>query len=352
MSEMDRTLLERYLSGSTTPEESNRVEAWLAEDPARWSQVAALLDEGATAALSGPSLERAGDEVWTRLEGEPGVVNGLSGVGKIRPLGAPVRAFAVPPRRRFTPQFAAAVVILAVGAAAAGALLLRSWSPAPIEAVRVASTAPAERAKFRLPDGTQVILGVASTLRYPDDFGSASREVSLDGEAYFEVLHDARRPFVVHAGELVAKDVGTAFTVRSYRDDSSARVVVREGRVAIRASAAPEASERVVEPGQLGRLSKGEEPTVQLADTAALFAWTEGRLVFEEVPLRDALPQLGRWFDLEFRLADSALGDEPLSATLKSQPTPDVLNNLAASLGLRQRQAGRIVTFYSRLPTR
>jgi ferric-dicitrate binding protein FerR (iron transport regulator) len=191
------------------------------------------------------------------------------------------------------------------------------------------------------------MLGVASTLRYPADFAGGPRGVSLEGEAYFEVVHDERRPFVVRAGELVATDLGTEFTVRAYPEDAGVRVVVREGRVAIRAAGSAAAPERVVAPGQLGRLGAGREPAVEPADTAAYFAWTEGRLVFDGTPLRDALPQLSRWFDLEFRLADSTLGDVPLTATLKTQPTPDVLDNLAASLGMRQRRLGRTVTLYS-----
>jgi ferric-dicitrate binding protein FerR (iron transport regulator) len=150
---------------------------------------------------------------------------------------------------------------------------------------------------------------------------------------------------------LVAKDLGTQFTVRVYPDDPSARVVVREGKVAIRA-VKDGTSELVVAPGQLGRLVEGGAPVVEQADTAAYFAWTEGRLVFDGTPLRDALPQLGRWFDLEFRLADTVLGDVPLTATLKSRPTPDVLDNLAASLGMRQRRQGRTVTLYSAPPGR
>jgi transmembrane sensor len=167
----------------------------------------------------------------------------------------------------------------------------------------------------------------------------------LQGEAYFDVVHDERRPFVVRAGGLVAKDLGTEFTVRAYREDAGPLVVVRSGRVAIRA-AGGSAPERVVAPGQLGRLGAGRETTVEAVDTAAYFAWTEGRLVLDRVPLREALPQLSRWFDLDFRLADSASGSVPLSVSLKTQPTTDVLNNLAASLGMKQRQVGRVVTLY------
>jgi transmembrane sensor len=354
MSEMDRELLERYVSGDANPDECARVEAWLAEDPDRWAQVAALREATAEAALSESAVEEAKAEVWARLARKMGWPEQLSAAGRTRRPHRTAREFAPVSRRPWLTawQLAAALFIAVIGGSALAGLFFH-WRPsAPAEALRVAATKAGQRAMVRLPDGSQVILGVASTLRYPVAFRDGSREVSLEGEAYFEVVHDTQRPFMVHAGDLVAKDLGTEFAVRAYPEDVGARVVVREGRVAIRSASAKAASEQVVAPGQLGRLGPGQEPTVEPADTAAWFAWIEGRLVFDGTPLRDALPQLSRWFDLEFRLADSALGEVPLTATLRTQPTTDALNNLAASLGMKQRQAGRIVTLYSAEPGR
>lgn len=349
MSEMDLEVLERYLSGDASPDERARVEAWLAEDPKRWARLSALRQALEDAALNEVAIQEAKAEVWARLEQQIGWA-GVSGAGKrTRRLHSPLREFAPATRRPWSTawQLAAAMLVTVIGGSALGVLLFRSRALAPAEAMRIAATKPGQRGVFRLSDGTQVVLGVASTLRYPATFRDDSREVSLEGEAYFEVVHDTRRPFTVRAGDLVAKDLGTEFTVRAYPEDAGARVVVREGRVAIRAAATAAAPERVVAPGQLGRLGSGQKPTVEAADTAVWFAWTEGRLVFDGTPLREALPQLGRWFDLEFRLGDSSLGDVPLTATLRTQPTTEVLNNLAASLGMTQRRAGRVVTLYS-----
>jgi transmembrane sensor len=354
MSEMDWELLDRYLSGQASADERERIEAWLAEDPEHWVELTALRDAIANAALTESAIEEAKVEIWGRLEREVGGAGDLAGGGRQRRRQRrQARDFAPSSRRPWVTmgQLAAALLLAVVGGSALGVLLFR-WRPlAPAEAMRSAATTRGQRAVFRLPDGTRVVLGVASTLRYPGEFGSASREVSLEGEAYFEVVHEEHRPFLVRAGDLVAKELGTEFTVRAYPEDAGARVVVREGRVAVRA-AADGAPERVVAPGQLGRLGAEREPTVEPADTAIWFAWTEGRLVLDGIPLREALPQLSRWFDLDFRLADSALGEVPLSATLRTQPTPDVLNNLAASLGMRQRLKGRTVTFYSAEPRR
>ena len=344
MSEVDWELLDRYLSGEATAEEQARVEAWLAEDPDRWAQMAELRDAIERAALTEPAVEEAKAEVWARLQREIGAAE------EPRQRAPRSLTLAGGPRWSTGAQIAAAIVLAVTGGGVVAALMSRSHPAPPPE--RLARTLPGQRATLKLPDGSSVILGVASSLRYPAAFGSAGRPVALEGEAYFQVVHDERRPFSVRAGTLVAQDLGTEFIVRAYPEDSTARVVVRNGRVGIRAAASVQAPERVVSAGQLGRLGAGQEPVVEPADTALYFAWTDGRLVFDRTPLRDALPQLGRWFDLEFRLADPALGSVLLSATFRTQPTPDVLDNLAASLGMRQRRQGRIVTFYSIEPGR
>jgi transmembrane sensor len=136
--------------------------------------------------------------------------------------------------------------------------------------------------------------------------------------------------------------------VRLYPEDPGARVVVRAGRVAIRALQGTRTT--VVAPGQEGRIALDGAVALTTADTTAVFAWLTGRLVLKSVPLRDALSDLGRWFDLEFRLADSRLGDIPLTVSLTSQPTAATLRTLAAALGLELSQQDRIVTLRAARP--
>jgi transmembrane sensor len=341
MSEMDRELLDRYLSGDASPEENERVEAWLAEDPERWAQLAAMREQIAEAALSESAVGEAKAEVWGRLEGE---------VGSARDVGTGARAgrrrgreFAPSSRRPwFTgAQLAAALFLAVIGASAVGLILFHWRPPAPAEAMRTAKTPTGQRAKFRLPDGTRVVLGVASTLRYPAVFRSGSRNVSIEGEAYFEVAHDERKPFMVHAADVVAQDLGTEFTVRAYPEDAGARVVVRKGRVAIRAAAkARGAAERVVAPGQLGRLGGDGEPIVEPADTAAWFAWTEGRLVFANTPLREAVRQIERWRDVEIHLSSPDIGERQFTTSFRDESTSAILEVIGTGLGLDVVQTG------------
>ncbi len=335
MSGMDWELLDRYLARECTVEEHERVERWMEAALLNRRRVELLAD----ALVADPATPRV--EVWESIE---------------RQLDVPRKSFSLGAQPAHSSFARIAVLLLVVGGGALAGRAVLSPEPeaaGPAPAVRVVTTPPGQRASFRLPDGTSVMLGVASTLRHPVSFGAGAREVQLEGEAYFEVAHEEERPFAVRAGDIIAEDLGTEFVVRAYPEDRHAHVVVREGKVALRAAAATGSTAgRVIEPGHLGRLVASGEPRIERVDTAAYFAWTDGRLVLEDVPLRDALPQLSRWFDLDFRLADSSLGEVPLTTTLRTQPSPDVLNLLATSLGMRQIRSGRTVTFYSAIGSR
>ncbi len=354
MIELDWDLINRCLGGDCTPAEWERFDRWVAESPAHREIVDGLRriatedDTAADRARDAAVLASLMREIGaTASPSEP--AGTIVRRANAAPRPAPVFTLPVKPRWSWAIKIAATVV-LAVGAGVVGSRLLERVGHPPsatMGVMRTVATARGQRASFQLPDGTHVVLGVASTLRYPSGMASGPREVELNGEAYFGVVHDQGRPFVVRAGDVVARDLGTEFVVRAYPEDAHARVIVRQGMVGlhpVRGAAAP--APTVIRPGQLGRLAADGAPVVEPADTSVYFAWTSGTLVFDGTPLRDALPELGRWFDLEFRLADTALGSVTLDATLANQPTDDALNLLATALGLHQVRHGRIVTLY------
>jgi transmembrane sensor len=325
---IDWELLDRYLALECVAEERQRVERWMTGQRSNRERVE-LLAEALIEASAAP-------------------IQGVEALVEHR-LGTARKSFSLMQRREWLglARIAALVVVVVAGGLIARAILSPDREAAsPTPPARVISTLPGQRANLRLPDGTSVMLGVASTLRHPASFRADRREVQLEGEAYFEVVHDEKRAFTVRAGDIVAEDLGTEFVVRAYPEDRYARVVVRAGRIALRAAAPRHASQQALLPGQLGRLEPTGEPVIERVDTAPYFAWTEGRLVFDDVELSEALPQLSRWYDLDFRLADNSLGRVPLTATLSNQPTEDVLDLLAASLGMRQVRNGRTVTFF------
>jgi len=204
---------------------------------------------------------------------------------------------------------------------------------------RTATTAPGQRASLKLADGTQVILGPASTLRY--DVTPRARRVELSGLAQFKVVHDASRPFVVRAGRAEATDVGTEFTVRAFADEQAVVLAVTEGEIALRDGA----TRLSLTAGQIGRVdSAGVQ---RLAGAPSDYAqWVAGGLMFQNAPLSDVARELSRWFAADVRV-DARVANRRVSATYADPTLDGVLSAITRATGSR---AERTSAGYRLLP--
>ena len=338
MSEPDWVLLERVAVGKGSDADRAAVEQWIGSDPERrrlFDQIARIA--AATRQLSEPrfaephfdaaaSLARAQQRLgWARRRSGPQVHSGPADRGRDRwpdrwPARWPLAAIA-------------AGLVIAVGLG-----LTIGTQSRRREAPRVFVTARGQRATLRLDDGTQVVLAPASRLLVD------GRSATLDGEAFFTVVHDPRTPFVVHAGRVMATDKGTRFDVRAYPEDSTVRVAVDEGQVAVSAANA-----------QPIALAGGDAATVTPSGEAAvdrgvenIGAWTTGRLELHNTPAREAVRALARWYDVDLRLGDSTLAAVPLTASFRDEPVDEVLHIVAVTLGARVRWSGRTVILVRR----
>jgi len=328
------TTLARYFAGQCSAVESAHISQWIAADAGRQAHVNALRAEWT---VSGFLLDaKQVDMLWQRLEGQ---------------VLAPVPA--AQSRRVGAVWRIAAGVALVAGAAGlwwsvGDRRLARSEAAATVPAPRVITTLRGQRAQFQLPDGTHVTLGPASTLRYVVAADRGPRTLSLEGSAYFVVTHDAERPFVVRTSYGIAKDLGTRFAIQAYATDSIVDVVVAEGKVSLSATRdtlAPVANDLILAPGDRGRATARGRTTIERGLAVDRYlAWTEGRLEFENTPLADAVVQIGRWYDLDVRLADRALGQRQLSASFRNESAAEVLRLIAASAGVDVEQYGKLVT--------
>jgi transmembrane sensor len=328
---IDWEALARYLAGECSTRESERIAHWLDEHKADAELVAAL-----TNAMSGLALRDA-----DALD----VESALASVAARRdePRDDQVQTLERPRREpRFARRTASpwrTVAFLAAAAAmfvAARLVLYRPGddrSPAPAmngSNARTLSSAVGKRDSVRLADGSRVILGPASRLVIAANFGQRGREVELHGEAYFDVVHDTTRPFVVRAGDATIRDVGTTFAVRS---DSGMRVqvVVTSGAVAFRARSD---SAAVLHAGDVGTLEPTGSVTVRHdASTASYLAWMRDSLVFREAPLTEVSSELRRWYGVELRVEDSALASRHLTMTFSGDPLERVLRVIGLGLG-------------------
>src|SRR5213083_2882656 len=325
MMTVDFVALGRYLNGQASPEERAAVEAWLGADAERRAAVVAL-----QAAWAADTRHHQApydtDAAWRRFRHR---------VGRTTRLAAPV-----PARWRLPAIAAGLVALLGVG----GVWWLGAHAVARAPALREYATPKGRRAVFRLLDGTEITLNADSRLGVPVRFAPRGRDVYLEGEAYFSVVHDTARPFVVHTPRSAIRDIGTRFGVHAYGDAAAERVAVAEGAVALTLPAQPTA-ETSLRAGQVATLSRaGAVRVLEGADVMNELAWTRGRLVFTSVPLSEAAQRLGRWYDLDVLVIDSTLARRPITGSYSNEPVSEVLTLITSAVGARYEWRGRSVT--------
>lgn len=181
-----------------------------------------------------------------------------------------------------------------------------------------------------LPDGTKVWLNNASSLRYPTSFTGASRNVTLTGEAFFDVAADPAHPFIVNANHLSIDVLGTSFNISSYSDEPSIRTTLVSGKIALSESG----KRTLIAPGQQAITPHdGGSSVIRSVDTDEIIAWKEGYFHFNDADLPTVLRQLARWYDISIEIkgatpAHSYYGDIkrdlPLSSILKHLEYKDV----------------------------
>lgn len=157
-----------------------------------------------------------------------------------------------------------------------------------------------------LPDGSRVWLNAESSLSYPGSFGGRERrEVTLQGEAYFEVAPDSLHPFVVETAALQTQVLGTSFNVRAYSPEDT-RVTLLRGSVKV---SDRHRGELLLRPGE-GTDCSLDRKTVDDAEDCR--AWTDGRFAFDDAPLVEIMRELGRWYNVDIVFTDREVMQERL----------------------------------------
>jgi transmembrane sensor len=264
----------------------------------------------------------------------------------------------------------AAAVLLVIG----GAALVRFGIPSPFRGqptsrapMREVVTTRGEQATLDLVDGTRVILAADSKLRIPVDYREHSRsgsrrELDLEGKAYFKVLHDSARPFIVRTATAVTEDLGTEFVVEAYPESRATQVVVASGAVTFgrslmtdRAMTRSRDTRSAQEPvlhltrGSLGRMdSEGTATFARNIHVDEHLSWTKGILVFRSTPLDEAVLELNRWYDVDIRLATTALARRRITAELRNEPFEVALRRLTMTLGVDARRGDGAITLVPR----
>lgn len=186
------------------------------------------------------------------------------------------------------------------------------------------STPKGGQYRITLADGTKVWLNAASSLSYPNKFSDNERRVVLQGEAYFEVAHNAKKPFIVSTRDQEIKVLGTTFNVNAYQNEGMTVTTLINGRVKLNSPNSSKAA--YLKPGEQSILNQNAF-RIMPVDVTFYTAWKDGEFIFKATPLSTVLRQIERWYNLEIdyngipediQIHASIQRDKPLSAVLSA----------------------------------
>lgn len=205
-------------------------------------------------------------------------------------------------------------------AAAVLLLCLSAWTaylymqPVLIETVSTL----AETRTVHLPDGSIVTLNHYSSISYPEKFKSDNREVELNGEAYFEVSKDKKRPFIVQTETIDVQVLGTHFNVDAYRDNPDVRTTLLTGSVAV--SNKNNSVRMVLKPNEIAIYNKVEQKLTRkaLENAKDEISWRHGEFIFDDLPLQEIVRELSNSFGTSIHISGTALQDYRITARFRN----------------------------------
>ena len=323
-------LITRYLARQTSSDENERLATWVAQSSANEQTFEQL------------------KAVWQASQTPATPAETAAALRRVKARMTPPAAVlaAAPTTRRWRmarPARVAAALCLVLLSAMISVYFYRQ--PAAPVAYQLRQTKAGEKQTVRLPDGSLVTLAPLSRLRYPAKFSAASREVYLEGEAFFEVSKNPHRLFRVHSGSWVTQVLGTKFNVSAVRGASQTAVSLVEGKVQV----FDKQEHYLLAPGQqlladraTGRIYR------QAFNKAKVTAWRSNKLVFQNEKLGDVAGQIERLYGVKLVFADAATAEVHLWATFENEPLAAVLAALHQAGSLDYRREGQVI--YLRQP--
>ena len=189
------------------------------------------------------------------------------------------------------------------------------------------STQKGERTSVVLPDGSKVWLNADSRLFYPSDYGEKSRNIEIEGEAYFEVAKNKELPFRVTSGDIVTEALGTKFIVSAYPDRLEIKSSLVEGSVRISSGNV----QKVLTAGQqLVYHKKQSQLRLRAFDVNSELAWKNNQLTFRLMPFCDVISVLEKWYDVEIEFDPDHFKSETLTVRFKEYETLETILQVLA----------------------
>lgn len=340
-------LLAKVRSGEATPEDQLELNQHLTAFPED-QQLAKLIDELWTIDMPGVNQPDAAETAvrWEQFRKKMAYESAAA---------QPVAQSKV--RRMVVRLSAAAAIILFV---AGGTWLWNTLSAPASLPKNVVSTKNGSKSKVEMPDGTQVWLNAGSRIEYDGNYGKDNREITLTGEAYFDVVHNEQKPFIIHTGAMNVKVLGTVFNVKAYPGDDVTEAALIRGSIEVTFPGRP--NERLIlrpndkiavvnESGKpaITQQTNGpgtqDKPEIMLAkvnyqpadSTVIETAWVKNKLIFRRKAFSELVKDIERWFNVSIQVKDTAILDEKFTGTFSNENITEALDALSMTVAFQYR---------------
>lgn len=318
------TVIRNYLEGLASNEEIKKLGIWIesSEDNKKYYQQIKNLWDGSDKTNSSVNVDvnLAFGQVLNRIEKKP---EGKKWIGIL--------------------QKAAAILLLP--------LVISGYFMGTLNESKKENTAvafneiyasPGTRSKVVLPDGTVVWLNSGSKLRYPDKFISAERNVSLSGEAYFEVKSDKSHPFIVEAKDFKIRATGTSFNVQALATENEINVSLLSGKVEVKNSLDQQLASLTPNQQFSFNTQTGTSETFS-GDLYEFVAWKDGRIVFRNKPMSEVVKKISQHYNVEIELRGKQLQDYRYRATFEEESLNEILKLLRMSSPIKYSEVDRVL---------
>jgi transmembrane sensor len=361
-------LIAKKLSGEASPQELQELEQLLRGNPELHYPMQTLTDLWHSC---GPGRQAAAEKAFDRhldrmtelnvdFTSESSLAEPVEKTSHEDPSFLPLSSSVgkYPKRRRFL-LFAAPCVLLTIGLALlvfrtgqGKRPLFPNTAILPGSVLKEVRTDYGSRTHLVLPDGTRVWLNAGSRITYNKNYAASLREVSLTGEAFFDVARNAEKPFVIHTDRIDIKVLGTRFNIRSYPADKTTETTLLRGSIEVSIKDRP--SEKIIlkpneklivanddstlhRPGRMNHGSAGtgeslvtiRKPTYD-QETGAIIetSWVDNKLIFREEEFGELSSQMERWYGVTIRFGDPGLEQLRFTGSFKGETIEQALNAL------------------------
>lgn len=299
-----------YVKGEASAEEKRQVEEWLAQESDNQMEFDRIQtvwqSSGSLADFDAIDLTKN----WTALQAK------INQSGQKTPLV------------RYIWKYAAAIVLIAL----ATFLIMK-----PGEVKMLEMTASISPTTVMLEDGTEVWLKEGSTLTYPEAFSFDTRQVSLVGEAFFEVTHNPDQPFIVSAGDTKTQVLGTSFSLKNWEGESLELVLVTGKVRFVKGN-----QQALLTPGQKVNVSDDGMVLKSINSQTNFMSWKTRKLTFENTPMEEVLGDISKLYGVVLEIMDKDFLGCTITTTFENETLEQVLDTIASFFNIEIEQDGQL----------